>query len=484
MMRDVPESEIKGRLGFDNPWWTEGAVEGRFRDMPRRAYYGHFCRLVAESEVRRAVILMGPRRVGKTVMIYQAVQGLLDAGVAPGDILYVSVDTPVYTGLSLEALLGQFRAVQGHGPRDAAYVFFDEIQYLAEWERQLKSLVDSYPDVRFVASGSAAAALRLKGRESGAGRFTDFALPPLSFPEFLRFRGLEDDLVDTDGTAMDVPALNAAFIDYLNFGGFPEVVMLAEVRERMDRYVADDIVEKVLLRDLPGLYGIDDPRDLYRLFNVLAYNTGQEVNLEGLAASSQIAKNTLRRYLEFLESAFLIRRVYRVDQSGRRFRRQTHFKVYLTNPCLRAALFGPVGADDAAMGSMAETAVVSQMAHSHEFVHLCYARWPAGEVDFVWLSPRTQKPWLVLEVKWSDRAVRDPDRTLGALTTFCQNAGTVGDCWVSTRNEEARQFLSGFEIRFGPTAEICWSLGSILVDDELAEGRHPLGDALAGGRLP
>ena len=71
-------------------------------------------------------------------------------------------------------------------------LFLDEIQYLADWERHLKAFVDAHPDVRCVASGSAAAALRLKSVESGAGRFTDFLLPPLTFYEYLDLQDKAD----------------------------------------------------------------------------------------------------------------------------------------------------------------------------------------------------------------------------------------------------------------------------------------------------
>ncbi len=64
-MRQVPESEIKKRLAFDNPWWGKGAVDERFRNWPRRAYFDGFVKLVTETAVRRAVVLMGPRRVAR-----------------------------------------------------------------------------------------------------------------------------------------------------------------------------------------------------------------------------------------------------------------------------------------------------------------------------------------------------------------------------------------------------------------------------------
>ena len=93
-MLEVTETEIKNRLAFDNPWWSEGAVDKRFRDWPRRAYFDGFYRYVSERRPHRAVVLMGPRRVGKTVMLIQAIQALIESGVAPKTIAYVSVDTP------------------------------------------------------------------------------------------------------------------------------------------------------------------------------------------------------------------------------------------------------------------------------------------------------------------------------------------------------------------------------------------------------
>ncbi len=130
---------------------------------------------------------MGSRRVGKTVMLHHSVQTLLKNGEAAESIFFASIDNPVYSDLGLERLLNLFLARFDHGLESRLTVIFDEIQYLKDWERHLKVLVDSYPGIKFIASGSAAAALRMKGSESGAGRFTDFLLPPVTFAEFLDF---------------------------------------------------------------------------------------------------------------------------------------------------------------------------------------------------------------------------------------------------------------------------------------------------------
>ena len=363
-MLQITEIEIKKRLSFDNPWWESGEIDEERRDWPRRAFFAGFMHLVQQTEVNRAVVLMGPRRVGKTVMLTQSIQKLIEDGIEANRLFYIAVDTPTYTGVPLEQLLRWFMEIHGHERSDRLHVFFDEIQYHPDWERHLKSLVDSFPAMRFIASGSAAAALKMKSIESGAGRFTDFLLPPLNFAEFLRFTGVEEELTNYEENTYDVDGLNEAFVDYVNFGAFPEAVLKSEVRKRMDRFVANDIVDKVLLRDLPSLYGIADSQELKRFFTVLAYNTGEEVSLDGLAKASGVAKNTLRKYLDYLEAAFLIHRLHRIDRNARRFKRVTHFKVYLNNPCIRAALFGPVTSDSQAMGHLAETAYIAQMSSS------------------------------------------------------------------------------------------------------------------------
>ena len=471
-MLEVTEVEIKKRLAFDNPWWEEGAIPARFRGWPHRMHFEGFMRLVRQTSVNRAIVLMGPRRVGKTVMLTQAIQELIDHQTAPARICYASVDTPIYTGVTLEQLLKWFMEIHGHGRADQLFVIYDEIQYHPDWERHLKSLVDSFPEMRFIASGSAAAALKMKSQESGAGRFTDVLLPPLNFAEFLRFKNVEQDLIDWENRTYDIAGLNDSFVEYVNFGGFPEAVLKPEVREAMDRFVADDIVDKVLLRDIPSLYGIQNAQELKRFFTTLAYNTGMEISFEGLSKASGVAKNTLRKYLDYLEAAFLIHRLYRVDQNARRFKRVTHFKVYLTNPAIRSALFGPVDADSEAMGRLAETAVISQIAQAAERLFCYYARWKTGEVDLVFVDSSSQKVIGAREIKWSDRVAKHPEQELRGFIEFCRT-NRVTEPIVTTRTVYREISIDRLKIMFAPTSLSCFAVAKISIEKRLNEGLDP-----------
>lgn len=480
-MLEIAKADVVARMNFDNPWWTEANPDVPFCDQPRRRYFTSFLEKIRNKNLRRAVILMGPRRVGKTVMVYQAIGELLKASVSGEKIFYVSLETPIYTGFSLEALLRMFLDDRGVGRKEVAYIFFDEIQYLKNWEVHLKSLVDSFPNYRFVATGSAAAALRLKSQESGAGRFSDYVLPPLTFAEYLAFVGKDSSLIkknEQEGTpsfgyvATDIDALNEEFVNYLNYGGYPEAVIVEDVRENPEQYIKSDIIDKVLLRDLPSLYGINDIQELNRLFNTLAYNTGNEVSLDGLSKSSGVAKNTIKKYLEYLEAAFLIRRVERVDATAKQFKRATAFKVYLTNPSMRSALFGRIGPDDDNFGHLVETAIYSQWQHSGRTT-LFYARWPGGEVDIVSINSSQVPQWAV-EVKWSDRPFNNVSE-LKACVEFLNKAKHAqrSPMLVTSRTQTGFREVGGHWFRFAPAAEYAYTLGMNLLSNDPWKLKNP-----------
>jgi predicted AAA+ superfamily ATPase len=461
----ISESEILDRLRFDNPWWENSEVEARFDELPRRAYYAIFSELLQDKSINRAIVLMGPRRVGKTVLVYHAISELLSKGVPPCRILYLSLETPIYTGLSLERILSKFQELHQHNRNSNLYVFFDEVQYHKEWEIHLKSLVDSYPGFRFVATGSAAAALRLKSQESGAGRFTDFLLPPLTFNEYLHFIGSASALVTTehDGeinkyVTSNITDLNRHFVDYLNFGGYPEAVFSNSIKQDPAQFIKSDIIDKVLLRDLPNLYGVNDIQELNKLFTVIAYNSGQEISLEELSQGAGISKNTLKRYIEYLEAAFLIKIVKRLDNCAKKFKRATSFKVYLTNPSMRAALFGPVTENSEAMGALTETAIYTQWFHSDAINNLYYARWRKGEVDIVNLSSDGQKPDWCVEVKWSDLAYSD-NRKMSSLLEFLDKNAVRFGALVTTKTITGTKELSNHSIEYIPSSLYAYMLG-------------------------
>jgi predicted AAA+ superfamily ATPase len=468
----IPTEKITERLRYENPWWVTRQIPETYNSMAKRLYFDLFYPYVKEKKVRRALVLMGPRRVGKTVMLFHSIEALIHEDVNPQQIFFIGIDNPIYVHLSLEDILHLCTRSLNLSSLKGCYIFFDEIQYLKDWERHLKVLVDSYPDTKFIVSGSAAAALKWHSTESGAGRFTDFMLPPLTFQEYIHLKKMNhliyNGTIDYGGKSIpyclthDIKVLNKEFLHYLNFGGYPEVVLSENIQSDMGRYVKNDIVDKVLLRDLPSLYGIKDVQELNRFFTHIAYYTGNEFSYETMSKDSGIQKDTLKKYLEYLEAAFLIKVLNKVDVNAKRLKRITGFKVYLTNPSLRTALFSPILETDSEMGNMIETAVLSQWMH-REKLDLTYARWKVGrsegEVDLVLVDDKKYKPVWGVEIKWSNRYVERP-KELKSLLQFCRE-NSFQTALVTSIDQSGTKKVEDIMLSFLPASVYAYNIGNI-----------------------
>lgn len=469
---------ITDRLRFENPWWVDGKTEDEYNDKPRRLYFDLFYPLVEDMSINRAVVLMGPRRVGKTVMMNHTIQHLLNIGTSPKKICFINIENPIYNNIHLEQLFTYTRKATVENDPKGWFVFFDEIQYLKDWEVHLKVLVDSYPKTKFVVSGSAAAALKLASNESGAGRFTDFMLPPLTFNEYISLKSLTHLIVPSElewngnptkffGT-INIKELNKHFLDYINFGGYPEVIFSEKIQANPGRYIRSDIVDKVLLRDLPSLYGIQDVQELNSLFTTLAYHSGNEVSLESLSQASGVDKYLLKKYLEYLEAAFLIRIIHRIDDNAKKFKRTNFYKIYLTNPSLRSALFSPLQPTDEAIGNMVETAIYAQWMHREWFTPF-YARWSNGEVDMVGLDEKKLKPQWALEIKWSNRFYEEPGE-LKSLLQFCEN-NKLNSALITTIDIEGIREQKGIQLNFVPASIYAYVVGNNTLEQKLKKSK-------------
>ena len=454
-LQAISDEDLLRRLAFDNPWWDiSSASDIKFRSPVKRVFFAPFFSQVEKADAGGLVVLAGPLQAGKTVMVRQAVALLIEKGVSPSSVCNCSMALPPLTGAEPERLLRLFTSRHGHGPDSELYLFFDEVQYIKDWRKKLAALAEAWPKARIVAV------------VSSGGEPSDFMLPPLTFLEFLRFRKTEDKLFGPEKpeTAMvlapgALTALNDEFHRYVNFGGFPE-------GGGSPGFVRDGLADGVLHKDLAGLHGINDTRELNRLFALLARNTGLEVSIEELAKAVGVAKNTLRKYLDYLESAFLIRRLSRVDRQAKRFQRAVAFKVYLTSPCLYAALFGPVSTDDAAFPRLAETALVSQWLGSGAADSLAYASWRGGAIDLLSIDPDSGKPDQVYELDWDDdytgagagtgaKANKGPK----GLTDFVKGTNPEAKAYILTRETARQGAMAGVDITLAPLSLYAYWLG-------------------------
>lgn len=438
-MAVLTQTELLRRLAFDNPWWdAKPGAPVRFRNLPKRNFFAPFLARALAMGMGRALLLAGPLRAGKTVMMRQLVAHMIELGVAPGRILYCSFATPSYAAADFPELVGTFVRHHNHDPAAELFLLLDEVQYAPDFEKMMLGLARAYPRARVIGAASALAPALFTGAAAHGGRLEIFILPTLTFAEFLSMRGRDKDLFAASSgkesaslKAGALPALDAEFQHYVNFGSFPEGIAGAPAGAPAPGFVRDHLAERVLRKDLAGLAGIADAVELSRLFLILARDSGRETGIDDLAKAAGIAKNTLRKYLEYLESAFLIRRLERLDQAGRRFQRAVAFKPYLAAPSLRAALLGPASPAEAGFASLAETALAAQWLGSPDAALLAYASWREGKVDLVTLDRASGKPARAFEVDWQD--------------AYAKGAGVKGPVhlvgFVEATNPEAKAYV-------------------------------------------
>ncbi len=343
-----------------NPWWATGRVPPERTARFRRHAFGRIHRALLDVDRGRGLVVLGPRRVGKTVLLHQLVEKLLADGLSPDVICLLSLDDVALRGAELGELLSLVEDRKPLSPGHVRYLLLDEIQHSPQWSGWLKRLTDRRDPYRFLATGSAAHALRHGGTDAGLGRWRELTLFPWSFREhvdlvgtqswwfewFDRYFALEDrGSPDLDQGAIritaelgpipkdELPRLDEALLDYLVRGGFPEVATAADPNEARRR-LRQDILDRALGRDVTDVAGVD-ARTLEKIFLRICQDPGGLWNESKVSSELGVARSTVNRYLEILEASFL---VFRVPNMASIVRGQS--KVYLVAPSMRQALLG------------------------------------------------------------------------------------------------------------------------------------------------
>lgn len=415
----TPERILKILRAY-NPWWTTGQVPQGFLRAYRRFAYHEAMNRLNQADIRRTVVLTGARRVGKTTIEYQMIDALLRHGVAPGQIVFISLDHPMLKLSSLGDILDCYH--ENVWPTQDVYYFFDEIQYASDWDQWLKTIYDMQPDTRCVATGSASPVLVKGNAESGAGRWSVIQVPTLSFYEYCSLVGvglpeLSHEIRPTAFLSMTqpqrtdimmklAPAQNH-FARYLRVGGFPELA-LANNDLMAQQIMREDVVDKVLKRDLPSLYNIRSATELERIFLYLCNVSSNIVSFSAVAKELEgVSRATVENYVRYLESANLIYLSWPVELGGRK-PLKVQPKIYIADAAIRNAVLmdDDLLTDPDELGKIVETAVYKHVAafYYQQATRVGYSRGGAKdkEVDIVVDYPNARN--ILIEVKYREHA--------------------------------------------------------------------------------
>ena len=133
MMSIFSEEEVLKVLNIYNPWWKIGELPKDYIQKMKRLAFYDVKDILMKSDIRRFVVLSGARRVGKTTILYQLIDELLNHGVNEKNIVYMSLDNPILKFGSLDKILEIY--VQNISPKEEIYIFLDEIENSKQWHR-------------------------------------------------------------------------------------------------------------------------------------------------------------------------------------------------------------------------------------------------------------------------------------------------------------------------------------------------------------
>ena len=375
-MAIISKENILKVLTAFNPWWKTGAVNPKMSKTYRRFAFHEAMKRLDQTDLRRTVVLTGTRRVGKTTIQYQMIETLLERGVAPQKIVFISMDHPMLKLSGVNEVLECYH--ENIYAEQDVYYFFDEIQYAQDWDKWLKTIYDMQPDTQVVATGSASPALIKGNQESGAGRWTVIQVPTMSFYEYCEILNLDRPelpknfkathmlhMTQQDRTRimMQLSKVQNHFNRYLQVGGFPEQA-LADNDLMAQQVMREDVVDKVLKRDLPSLYNIRNATELERIFLYLCNVSSEIVSIEAIAKElSGVSRPTVENYIQYLESANLIYQSWPVDMAGKRVLKAKP-KIYIADAAIRNAVLmdDSLLTDPVEMGKIVETAVYKHVA--------------------------------------------------------------------------------------------------------------------------
>jgi hypothetical protein len=397
-----------------NHWWETGSVEEEFKKKVKRDL---FPILKGNLGERTIDAIVGLRRVGKTTLIYQLIDHLLNTGVESKKILYFSFDIEKK---SLKGVIDIYEEkVLNKRLRECeAYLFLDEVHKLEDWANKIKVLYDLYPKVKVVISGSASLNLMKDSRESLAGRARFFYLNPLSFSEFLRLKG--EKIPNESDFYIHEKRIRILMEKFL-LRGFPQTIEMGDRECR--EYVRELIVERVIYRDIPGSFSIADVELLTILMDHISKNPGAIMNINSLSRDLNRNRRTIRKALDFLELSFLIKSVKNLRGSFLATSRKNK-KAYPLHPSLSSSR------DE---GRIMETLVRSELDAGY------YWRSGGYEVDFILKNEEI----LPVEVKYKEK-IGKPD--LKGLTKFCRKF-RVPNAIILTKNVEKTLDLDEITIK-------------------------------------
>ena len=374
-------------------------------------------------DTRKIVTLKGVRRCGKTSILYQTIKKLRET-VDKTNLVYINFEDdrifPVQLPDCNELLEAYYEMFPTKKP-EKVYFFFDEIQIVENWEIFIRRLHDT-ENCQIYLCGSSSKLLSSEIASSLRGRSISYEIFPLSFKEFLRFKGIDNNYYSSANYALIRNALNT----YLFQGGFPELIYENKDKHKL---ILQEYVDLIIYKDLIERYGITN-RNLVKLLVKYCYvNISTPLSQNKLfndlkSQGISLSKNTLYEYIDYLREVYAIFTIPLYSRSVGEQNRNP-LKLYAIDTGFKAIF--SISQD---IGRVIENVVMLQLRRNNVALHYWAGK---QETDFVY---EAEDGIRMVNVCYDLSNAETKTRELNSLLEAMQQHNTINATLITMEMEE------------------------------------------------
>jgi len=382
------------------------------------------------------IAIIGVRRAGKSYIIRQVIKKLIENRAKRKNILMVNFEDRRFAEFYPKLLDEVYETyLEFLKPDNKPFIFLDEVHNVPKWERWVRTMQE-LGKAKIVVSGSSAKLLAGELATLLTGRHLDLVVFPLSFKEFLYFKNLNiKNKLDLAAKKIEIKRY---FREYLEFGGFPEVVLSKEKKQLLLTYF-DDIITK----DIEKRYNLREREKLRALARFYLTNISSRITFSSLSKFLNTTTNTVEKFSSYLEEAnilFFVKRFsFKIKEQEKSPR-----KVYAIDVGLANAMGFKFSAN---FGRVAENIVAIELKRNSN-AEIYYWKNPQHqEVDFV--VKQNSKVKQLIQVCWNIHEYRTKKRELKPLLKASKEL-KCKNLLVITSDYESEEKIYGKKIRFIP----------------------------------
>lgn len=395
--------------------------------IKRQEYIERMLPFMQKSLVK---VLTGQRRVGKSFLLYQLMEHILQSN-PDANLIYINFEDFAYS--DIQTAESMYDYILSKSKKESInYIFIDEIQEVTGFEKAIRSLLLN-PNNDIYITGSNAKMLSGELATYLSGRYVEFKIYSLSYTEFLKFHKLNDD----------AESLNL----YSRYGGLPYLVNLPLKDEVVNEYLKS-IYSTIVFRDVVSRYNLRNTLFLEKLVQFLSENIGCLFSAKNISdylksQHSTVSVNQIQNYTEYLSNAFLIHRVERYDLVGKRIF-EIGEKFYFENMGIRNIVVGYRITDK---GKIMENLIYNHLLYKGYNVRVGY--YGDKEIDFIG-EKNGEKIYIQAALKIDSK--QTAEREFGNLLKIQDNYPKIvitedafeGNTYEGIKTSSMRHFLMTF----------------------------------------